>query len=80
MGYMRTQALPLAQLKAFVETAQLISEAEYEQGVALAEAEAREADRHERDDAEELAWREQLESEAHKLIFETRDLRAFFGQ
>ena len=48
--------------------------------MAIAEAEAIEADRHERYDAEELAWREQLEAEARKRIFETRDLRAFFGQ
>ena len=80
VGYVRRQALPLEQLKAFVETAQPISEAEYEQGMAIAEAEAREADRHERYDAEELAWREQQEAEARKRIFETRDLRGFFGQ
>ena len=80
VGYVRRRALPLEQLKAFVETAQPISEAEYEQGMAIAEAEAREADRHERYDAEELAWREQLAAEARKRIFETRDLRAFFGQ
>ena len=46
---------------------------EYEQGVAIAEAEARELDRHERVDAEELEWREQVGGRGTQAdFFETR--------